>query len=243
MLSNPQKIIIIGASSGIGKKLAEQYALAGNLVGITGRRMSLLEEIKNKFPNNIEVLCHDVTRNENNSELDTFVKQLGGLDLLIISAGGGDVSKELDWNIDKRTIDTNVNGFAAIANWAFNYFVQQGHGHLAAISSIAANRGNSHAPAYSASKAFQSIYLEGLHMKAHAMKKPIYITCIEPGFVDTAMAKSDKLFWLVPVDKASRQIIKGIGRKKKLIYISRRWFIIAKLLKWMPDWLFYRIVK
>jgi short-subunit dehydrogenase len=162
---------------------------------------------------------------------------MNGIDTLIFSAGGGDISKDLDWSIDKNTVNTNVNGFVETANWAFNYFVKQGEGRLAVISSIAAYRGNSWAPAYSASKAFQSVYFEGLHMKARALKKNVSVTCIEPGFVNTAMAKSDKLFWLVPVDKAARQIMKAIDKRKKHAYVSRRWYIIAKLLKWSPDWM------
>jgi short-subunit dehydrogenase len=161
--------------------------------------------------------------------------------MLIISAGGGDVSKELNWEIDKKTVDTNVNGFVEIANWAFNYFVRQNHGHLVTISSVASSRGNGWAPAYSASKAFQTNYFEGLYMKAKRMKKNISITCIEPGFVATNMAKGDKFFWVVPVDKAAKQIIRAIEKKKKLAYISRRWWIIAKLLKWAPDWIYHRI--
>jgi short-subunit dehydrogenase len=140
----------------------------------------------------------------------------------------------LSREIDKRTIDTNVNAFAETANWAFNFFIQQGSGQLVTISSIAANRGNSHAPSYSASKAFQSIYFEGLAIKAAKLKKDVTITCIEPGFVRSKMAKSDKLFWVVPIEKAACQIIRAIDKKKRKAYISKRWWLIAKLLKWMP---------
>lgn len=234
-------VIIVGASSGIGRKLAELYAAKGWRVGITGRRMKLLEEIKKNFTNAIEIACFDVTQDLNRENLESLVKKLGGLDLLIISAGGGDVSKELNWEIDKRTVNTNVNGFVEIANWGFNFFVRQGYGQLATISSIAANRGNGWAPAYSASKAFQSIYFEGLAIKAKRMKKNISVTRIEPGFVATSMAKSNKLFWVVPVEKAARQIMRAIEKKKELAYISRRWWLIAKLLKWAPDWIYHRI--
>src|SRR5688572_2911762 len=238
---NNQSVIIVGASSGIGRKLAELYAAKGYRIGITGRRMELLEQVQANYPGQVEIACFDVTKNANCENLESLVKKLGGLDTLIISAGGGDVSKELNWEIDKRTVDTNVNGFVEIANWAFNFFVRQGHGELAAISSIAANRGNGWAPAYSASKAFQSTYFEGLSIKARRMKKNISVTRIEPGFVATSMAKSNKLFWVVPVEKAAKQIIRAIEKKKDLVYISRRWWLIAKLLKWAPDWIYRRI--
>ena len=213
-----KKVIIVGSTSGMGKRIAELYAEKGWRVGITGRRQDLLDELKQKYPGLVESECFDITKNENISKLQSLIQKLGGLDVLLISAGGGDTSNDLSWELDKWMVDINVNGFVEIANWAFNYFMNQGYGHMAVISSIASYRGNSQAPAYSASKAFQSIYFEGLALKARKArlsKKNITVTCIEPGFVDTKMAKSKKLFWVVPVDKAARQIIRGIERKKR----------------------------
>jgi short-subunit dehydrogenase len=238
------KVIIVGATSGMGKRIAELYAEKGWSVGITGRRQDLLDELKNRYPTQVESECFDITKNENTERLQALIQKLGGLDLLIISAGGGDTSDDLRWELDKWMVDINVNGFVQIANWTFNYFIKQGYGHMAVISSIAAYRGNSQAPAYSASKAFQSIYFEGLALKARRArisKKNITVTCIEPGFVDTKMAKSKKLFWVVPVDKAARQIIQGIERKKRKVYISRRWRIVAWIMKWIPYGIYKRI--
>ena len=237
----PKKIIIVGATSGMGRRMAELYAQQGHIVGITGRRRELLDELQNQFPANIHTACFDITGNENIPQLQQLVESLGGLDLLVISAGTGEPSMDLNWEIDKKTVATNVNGFIEIANWAFNYFVKQEHGHLATISSIAAVRGGSWAPAYNASKAFQSSYLNGLSVKATKLKKDIAITCIQPGFVKTKMAQSNKLFWVVPVDKASRQIIRAIEKKKRMVFISRRWWLVAQLLKYMPHWLYKKV--
>ena len=242
MLQHQQKIIIIGATSGMGRKMAELYAEKGHKIGVTGREQILLEEIKQQFSQQVEYECFDVTKTENIFHLNSLIKKLGGLDILIICAGWGKPSKELDWEIDKVIVDTNVNGFTEIANWTFNYFIRQGFGQLADISSIAANRGSSYSPAYSASKAFQSIYFEGLAIKAGKMKKNVTITCIEPGFVNTQMAHGgDKMFWVVPVDKAARQIIRALQKKKRTVYISHRWWLIAKLMKWTPYWLYRKI--
>src|SRR6185503_1743911 len=207
-------VIIIGATSGIGRKMAELYAQKGYKVGITGRRKELLDEIQKAHPDNIETEYFDVTGKENIQKIESLIQKLGRLDILIYSSGIGEPSKELDWPLDKLTVDTNVNGFTEITNWAFNYFVKQDHGKLVVISSVAANKGNSWAPAYSASKAFQSNYFEALAIKAYRMKKNITITCIEPGFVDTKMAKGNKRFWIVPTEKAARQMIDAIEKKK-----------------------------
>ena len=237
----PKKIVIIGATSGMGRRMAELYIEKGDKVGISGRRLELLQEIKQQFPQQVEYECFDVTKSENISHLKALVSKLDGLDILIISAGGGDISKELDWQLDKLTVDTNVNGFIEIANWTFNYFLKQGHGQLATISSIAAIRGGSWAPAYNASKAFQSSYFEGLAIKARRLKKDIAVTCIEPGFVDTHMAKGDKKIWVLPVDKAAKRIIKAIEKKKRKSHLSLRWWLIAKLIKVLPYWLYRKI--
>ena len=236
-----KKIIIVGSTSGIGRRMAELYIEKGNMVGITGRRADLLEQIRQQFPKQVEYECFDVREKENTSHLRALADKLGGLDILVISAGTGETSKDLNLEIDKRTVETNVNGFVEIANWAFNFFANQGHGHLVTISSIAAERGSSYAPAYSASKSFQNNYFEGLAIKARRLKKNVTVTCIEPGFVKTKMAQSDRLFWVVPVDKAVKQIIRAIEKRKRKVYISRRWWIIAKLMKWMPYWLYRKM--
>lgn len=237
-----KKIIIVGASSGIGEAMALQYAAIGHKVGITGRRTALLQNIKMQFPSLIEYECFDVTGDENIQKLEMLISKLGGLDLIVISAGWGRPSETLNWDIDKKITTTNVNGFIEIANWSFNYFVKQGHGKIAAISSVAANRGSSYSPAYAASKAFESIYCEGLSIKARKLKKEIYITCIEPGFVNTDMAHGgDKMFWIAPVEKASRQIIKAIEKKKRKVYITKRRWLIAKLMRLLPYWIYRKL--
>lgn len=240
-MNTNSKIIIVGGTSGIGRKLAELYVEKGCKVGITGRRYELLKEIQNQFPGKTEIECFDVTGTENIARLNSLVNKLGGLDILIYSSGIGEASKKLDWQLDKLTVDTNVNGFAEIANWGFNFFVKQGHGSLVTISSVASHRGNSWAPAYNASKAFQSNYFEGLAIKAKRMKKDIAVICIEPGFVDTKMAKGSKIFWALSNEKASRRIINAIEKKKRKSYLSMRWWLIAKLLRITPFWFYKRL--
>lgn len=236
-----KKVIIIGATSGIGRKMAELYIERGYKVGVTGRRENLLKELKEKFPAQIETECFDVTKDKNILHLESLINKMDGVDILVISAGTGDPSDELSWEIDRTTILTNVVGFVEIANYAFNFFVKQNYGQLAVISSIAANGPSSVAASYSASKSFQSIYADGLSLKAGRMKKNVHITCIEPGFVNTKTLKAKNLFWVVPVEKAAKQIIRAIDKKKRKVYVSRRWWIIAKLARWMPWWIYKRI--
>ena len=240
-MQEQKKVIIIGATSGIGTELAIIYAKKGYFVGITGRRNELLLSLQSKFPKNIVTESFDVTQKENIPHLQALIQKLDGLDILIYNSGAGDVSKDLDWDIEKRTTDVNVNGFVEIVCYAFNYFINQGHGQIGAISSIASIRGNSHAPAYSASKAFESTYMEGLYFKAKKLKKNIAITDIQPGFVDTGLAIGEGLFWVATPKKAASQIYTAIKNKKKRVYITKRWWLVAKILPWLPDFIYKRL--
>jgi len=234
------KVIIIGATSGIGRELAKRYAGDGHLVGATGRRQELLYSLQLEYPNNIVTLCFDATAPGLTRHLESLVHKLNGLDLLIYSAGWGEPQEALEWAVEKATVDINVNAFLEAIYFGWRLFQQQGHGHLVTISSIASIRGNRHSPAYSAAKSFQSLYFEGLHIKARKQKIPLYLTDVQPGFVDTKMAKGPR-FWVAPADKAARQIHTAIGKKRWRVYITHRWWIIAKVFKWIPSWLYHRI--
>ena len=245
-----KKVLIIGATSGIGRALADLYCDAGSDVAITGRRQDLLDEFKferetkHRISNNgskVITGCFDVRGNQNISNIEQIIAQLGGLDLLIYNSGYGEVSDTLDWEIEKRTYETNVKGFIEIVHYAYSFFAKQGHGQIAATSSIAGIRGNGFAPAYSASKAFMSIYMEGLHIKSLKTKSGVAITDIQPGFVNTHMAKGEKQFWVAPVQKAARQIFNGIEKKRSRIYVTKRWWLIAQLMKVVPGWVYYKI--
>lgn len=237
-----KKAIVVGATSGIGKGIARLLATNDYKVGITGRRTSLLEELKQENPGNYIVRTFDVKDTQSiPAHLCELTNKLGGLDLLIISSGTGDRIDHLDFEIETRAIDTNVSGFTAVADWAFNYFEQQKYGHLVDISSVAGLRGNRFAPAYSASKAFQINYLQGLRQKSASLRLPIYVTDIRPGFVDTAMAQGDHIFWVSSVEEASKQIYRAIKVKRRVAYITRRWWIMAVVIKLLPDWIYNRV--
>jgi len=235
-----KKAIIIGATTGIGKTLAEKLIREGYLVGITGRREEMLKILEENHIGKILSMKMDVQDLSSiESICNELVIKLGGLDLLIISAGIGEENKLLDFSIENNVIKTNVQGFTCVADWGMNYFKKQGHGHLVNISSVAGIRGNGLAPSYNSSKAYQINYLEGLRLNASKSNSSIHVTDVRPGFVDTAMAKGDGLFWVSPVEKAAEQIYTAIKQKKNTAYISKRWKLIGYLLKIIP----YSILK
>ncbi len=231
-----KKAIVIGASSGIGRELAKILSQNGYAVGVMARRKHLLEELRKEIQGEISIQEIDIADAEAAMEIfSEFINEMGEIDLIVISAGTGEINNDLNWQMEDETIRTNVIGFTALANVAIHHFMKKGSGHLVGISSIAALRGGRESPAYNASKAFASNYMEGLRQKIRNLQLPIIVTDVKPGFVKTAMAKGEGIFWAAPADKASKQIYDAIKRKASSVYITHRWRLIAWVLKAMPD--------
>jgi short-subunit dehydrogenase len=234
--------VVIGASSGIGAAVAVELARRGYAVGIAARRVEALREVAAQHPGitaTIPLDLHDVA--ESRAAATDLIGKVGGADVFVISAGTGNENPGLEWAPEADTIAVNVTGFTAMATLAIEHFVQRGGGHLVGISSIAAIRGHGDAPAYGASKAFVSSYLQALRHKCAKQQFPIDVTEIQPGFVATAMAKGDGLFWVAPVDVAAHQIVNAIESRKTHAYVTKRWRIIAGLLRLLPDWIYNRL--
>ena len=232
--------LIIGATSGIGKELVK-YLIADNYKVIaTGRRKHLLGELKSSNFENIDVKTHDVTDLDSCEVLFSEVKsEFKKIDLVVYSSGIGEANYKLNWEIEKPILDTNVMAATKIYGLAYAMFHEQGYGHLVGISSIASIRGNRHSPSYFASKSFQASYLESLWMKGKRSKANIVVTDIQPGFVDTPMALGTT-FWMASVEKATKQIYSAIKKKKRKVYITKRWGIIALVLKIVPAKLLFK---
>lgn len=219
------RIIIIGATSGIGLALAREYA-AGNQLILTGRDREKLHEIHSQF-HQIKTACFDV-KNENQIS-DFFASLNQSIDLVINCAGWGDLNPDYTWNIDKETFETNTIGFAKICHSSLELFKAQGFGHLAVITSVGGLLPDNLGNAYNATKSFQIRYIQGLQM--HCKNLNISITEIRAGMIETKMLKSDTKFWVATPQKAARQIKIAIKKKKKLVYVSKRWSLIGFIAK------------
>ena len=236
-----KKALIMGASSGMGKELAKILSGKGYIIGLAARRIDLLDELQKALPNKSFVKQIDISRPEDAEiKFKEMITEMGGVDLVVISSGYGDLNSKLKWSIEKETIDVNVTGFALIAGISMRHFLERGSGHLVGISSIAALRGQRSAPSYAASKAFVSNYMEGLRHMAIKSGKPIIVTDVQPGFVKTPMSKGNNLFWISTAEKAANQIYNTIAKKKSHAYITKRWRLIAWILKIVPDWVYYK---
>ena len=150
-----KRIIIIGATSGIGYEVAKIYWKRGYQLGLAGRRVDRLEEFRKQDPEHIRIKQLDVTAEDAADRLDELIRDLGGMDIFLLSSGIGNQNKNLDTSIEQATIQTNVTGFTRMVLAAYRYFSSQGGGHISVISSIAGTKGLGVAPSYSATKRYQ----------------------------------------------------------------------------------------
>lgn len=223
-------IIIIGATSGIGKELWKLYAKEDNHVAVLGRRRHLLEQMYQERANNTSIYEVDITYTEGATQcIDKIFRELQKIDLAIVCAGTGDVNTELLFEKELGAIRTNVVGWTAAVDCIYNHFQQQNKGHLVTITSIGGLAGEPAAPAYSATKAYQINYTQVLRKKSK--KTGVCVTEVRPGLVDTDMAKGEGLFWVMPPEKVAKQIMRAIARKKSKVVVTKRWRIISFLLK------------
>ena len=233
--------VIIGASSGIGEALARELDRDGWRVGLLARRLDRLEAIRQTLAPETFVRGFDVTHPDAAGTLERILGELGGADLVVISAGAGHNNRDLRWALDDETVTVNVVAFMAAAQVAMRHFLERGHGHLVGISSLASLRGNSAGAAYAASKAFQSVYLDGLRALAKESGRPVTVTEVQPGFVETAMMKSERplpawvlRYFVASPEKAARQIFRAIQQRKKHAYITRRYALVALMARFLP---------
>ncbi len=237
-----QTIIIIGATSGIGRALFEKYAADGNCIGIVGRRTHLLDELRQEYPDTTVTATADITKQDEIARaIESLRAELKDIDLAIVCSGTGDINASLDYDVERPTIDTNVTGWTYVIDTLYHIFEQRGHGHLVAITSAGGLRGEPMAPAYSATKAYQINYMEALRKKAFKSGGKVIVTDIRPGLVNTAMAKGEGLFWVMPVEKVASQICAAIRKRKSKVYVTKRWHVLAIINKNLPFILYKRM--
>lgn len=236
-------IVIIGASSGIGNRIARIYADRGCRVIACARRLERLNELAQNYPGKVTPFQLDVDSEDAASKLNLILESIGNVDIILNCAGIGKYNPELDCNTDIRTIQTDCLGFTVVADTAFNYFARTGRvGQFAAISSIAGVRSLGVSLSYSASKRFQNAYLEGLDQLGRMKKISVSITDVRPGFVATDLLdKSRKYPMLMSVDHVAKLAVKAIDKKKRVVVIDWRYRMLVALWCMIPRWLWVRL--
>ena len=157
-----KRIVIMGATSGIGLETAKRCIAAGWRVGAAGRRSEELERLRGLAPQQVETEAIDVTDDAAPAALERLIERLDGMDVYLHVAGVGSQNPQLDPAVELHTVRTNVEGFTRMTTAAYGYFAAHGGGRIAVVSSIAGTRGLGVAAAYSASKRFQNTYIDSL---------------------------------------------------------------------------------
>ncbi len=238
-----KKVIIIGATTGIGRALAKEMHSRGYSVGVTGRRIHHLQNLKDELGERIFPSFMDVTRlRDSVIRLHQLIRDMGGMDIIVLNAGISNLKKGNDRETELQVVDVNIRGFVNLASESFSYFEQQGHGQVVGVSSIASMFGWGLSAPYNASKAFVRNYLQGYRQKANHSKTDITVTDLQPGFVDSEMTRNrNNMFWVATAEKAAGQMADTIEQKSDHAYITQRWRLIAWLLKVIPDGIWNRM--
>ena len=234
-----KKIIIIGASSGMGMRIATDFARAGWRVGVAARRLDRLESIKELYPDRVACSAIDVTAQDAVEKFEDLIEMIDGMDTLLYASGCGWSNPDLDEAKDMATIDVNVKGFTRIVNAAYRYFkatANVSRGRIAVITSIAGVKGLGVSAAYSATKRYQWTYLQALDQLAHMQHVNVSITDIRPGFVDTDLLDKKRSYpMLMSIDYVAPRIERAIMKRRRVAVIDSRWLIVSGLWRAIPN--------
>ena len=237
-----KRAVIVGATSGLGLEVARLLLERGWSIGVAGRRVEMLEQLRAVAPDRVRVHAIDVTRDDAPDRLHALIDDLGGMDLYFHSSGIGRQNPDLDPSIELATVRTNGEGFVRMVTAAYRYFRTQDRGHIAAITSVAGTRGMGAAAAYSATKRFQRTYLDALAQLAHREGLRLRITDIRPGFVRTALLNPEVRYpMLMEPAPVARRIVDAVERRRRVATIDRRYRALVLLWRLLPQCVWERM--
>ena len=238
----PRRLVISGASSGLGLALARHYLECGATIAAFARRGELLQTLSAEFPG--RVFCYALDVRDSSAIQDAakdFITRAGVPDIVIANAGvSTGTLTEIDEDIDafQQVMDINVLGMVK----TFQPFVaamrKTHHGTLVGIASVAGFRGLPGASAYSASKAAAISYLESLRVELHGSGVKVVTIC--PGYIKTPMTAANPytMPFILDAGDAARRMARAIERKTSFTVIPWQMGLVGHLLNWLPRWLY-----
>lgn len=239
-----KKILIIGANSAIAEAVAKQWAAQGHTLYLLGRHPEKLKTLSQDLSLRGASLVHsqrlDVNMIETHAKvLEEVIHTLGNLDIVLIAHGTLPKQHECEQSVSctLQAIQTNAVSTVALLTLLAPLFEKQKSGTLAVISSVAGDRGRQSNYVYGAAKAMVSTFLQGLRNRLH--KSGVQVLDIKPGFVATPMTahlKKGPLF--VAPERIAQDILKGIERKKNILYTPFFWWPIMLVVKAIPERIF-----
>lgn len=249
------KAIVMGATSGIGMEVAKALAAKGWEVGIAGRRQERLEALRRVDKMIVAARQIDINADNAPALLTSLIQEMGGIDLYFHSSGIGWQNGCLDASRELLTVETNCTGFVRMTTAAFNWLATQAaaakasgtgnlpapHLHIACITSIAGTKGLGAAPAYSATKRFQSHYLESLAQLAHMRRLSLAVTDIRPGFVATDLIAGSNFPMQMSAENVAEAAVRAIEKGRRTAIIDWRYRLLVGLWRLIPGCLWTRL--
>ncbi len=238
-----KRIVIVGATSGLGRGLAEKFFADGWIVGVAGRNLKALEELRELAPERVKIRQIDILSENATEKLHSLIEDCGGMDIYLHCSGIAMLSDEPTLENEVRICETNAAGFTRMVFSAFDYFRETRRpGRLVAISSIAGVRGLEALPAYSASKAYDSTLLEALRQKSDGLKLPLRVVDIKPGWTRTPLLNQQRHYmWEMEADKVVDSIYEGVLNAKRVKVIGLRWKLMTTIERLVPTWLWTKL--
>jgi short-subunit dehydrogenase len=238
-----QNILITGASSGLGKGMAIQFAKQGRNLALCARRIENLETLKAELElinPTITVLIKTLDVNDHPAVFNIFKQfkaELGSLDRIIINAGmgkGASIGTGY-FHANKQTAETNFIAAIAQAEAAMEIFRAQNSGHLVTVSSISAVRGFRRAmTVYAATKAAITSLSEGIRIDV--MNTPIKVSCIHPGFIRSEINETvEKVPFIVDTETGCKALVKAINKEQANSFVPNwPWSFLHWILRILP---------
>lgn len=242
-----RRVLLVGATDGIGLALASRYLHEGWDLAVIGRSRAKMDRVTRTLRREYVgatvtgVLCDVTDELRVPDAFDQAVDELGGLDLLVYCAGTrshGETAEE-KYAAAARMLDVNLSGSIQFVELAAEYLSAAGDGHIAAIGSVAGDWPRPRDPSYSASKAGLHAYLEGLRMRLR--DSGVRVTTIKPGSVRTRMLSGNPVGAIDPGD-AARRIQRGLSEGRDVLYVPRWWRLVSLGLRLSPRWLLRRLI-
>lgn len=232
----------MGASSGIGMEVARLLLRRGWHLGLAARRTEPLAALSEEYPGLVKYASIDITETGSEVLLRRLIEEMEGISLYLHVSGVGWQNMALDAGKELTTVQTNALGFTRMVGEVYRYFAARGEGQIAVVSSIAGTKGIGAAPAYSATKAFDTTYVEALEQQAHMRGKHIHFTDIRPGFVRTALLGDGRRYPLLMNPEAvARAIVNAILHHRHVVVIDWRYRLLTALWRCVPRWIWRRM--
>ena len=244
MSENQKKIWITGASSGIGKAVAEKFAAEGWKVAVSARRKELLQDMAKD--QNISSFPLDVTdRSQINNVFQNILKEFGNIDVCLFSSGTYEPKDEQNIDPDKikNVINVNFLGVIDCVKTVEEYFKNKKTGHISIVSSIAGYRGLPNSSGYGPSKAALTNFCESIYFDFK--KFGVRVSVISPGFIKTPLTDKNEfpMPFLKTVDYAANQIFNGLVKSNAFeIHFPKGLTLTLKILRILPYKLYLFLV-